>query len=486
MFNRKIIKNLLLKYNSIPAAAKCSLWFAICSIIQKGISLITVPIFTRLLTTEQYGEFSVYLSWYQVISIFATLNLCAGVFFNGMTKYPNDRDKYMSSMQGLSSIVTILLFCVYLPFKDYINELTGLSTLLMVTIFVDCLMYPALMFWTTRQRYEFKYISLVGVTIGVAIASPVLGLIAVNLTEEKGIARILSVALVNICVGLFFYVLGLKRGKKLFCKEYWIFALKFNIPLIPHYLSMIILSHSNRIMIERMFGETEVAIYSVAYSFSLIMNIVTQSINSSYVPWTYRKLKDNDIAPLKKYTSLLLLGVAALSILPVLVAPELMWIIAPPEYAEGVWVIPPLSTSVFFTFLYNLFGNIEFYFEKTKFVMVASVSGAIVNIGLNLLLMPKFGYLAAGYVTLVCYMLFALAHYIFMRKVCKDILKTKSVYNDKLILFISLVYLGCTALAMSLYNFVIVRYSILVIAFIILIIKRNFVINLIKNIKKKD
>ena len=57
---------------------------------------------------------------------------------------------------------------------DYINELTGLSTLLMVTIFVDCLMYPALMFWTTRQRYEFKYIALVGVTIGVAIASPVL------------------------------------------------------------------------------------------------------------------------------------------------------------------------------------------------------------------------------------------------------------------------------------------------------------------------
>ena len=87
---------------------------------------------------------------------------------------------------------------------------------------------------------------------------------------------------------------------------------------------------------------------------------------------------------------------------------------------------------------------------------------------------------------MLCYILFALAHYIFMRKICKDKLKTKSVYNDKLILFISLVYLGCTALAMSLYNFIIIRYSILVIAFIVLLIKRNFVINLIKNIKKKD
>lgn len=481
-----MINKLLQKYKSVPAAAKCSLWFAICSVIQKGISLITVPLFTRLLTTEQYGEFSVFQSWYQIISIFATLYLSAGVFNNGMTKYPNERNKYMSSMQGLSTVVTLLLFCVYLPFKEYINELTGLSTLLMVTIFAECLVAPALAFWSARQRYEFKYIALVGVTIGVAIFSPVLGLVAVNITEEKGIARILSAALVNVCVGLFFYVLNVTRGKKIFSKEYWVFALKFNIPLIPHYLSMIILSHSNRIMIERMFGETEVAIYSVAYSFSMIMNIVTNSINSSYIPWTYHKLKENNLAPLKKNTSLLLLGVAALSIVPVLVAPELMWVIAPPEYAEGVWIIPPVSTSVYFTFLYCLFGNIEFYFEKTKFIMVASTISAVANVGLNLLFMPRFGYLAAGYVTLICYIIYALAHYVFMRKVCKEKLNLKSVYNDKLILLISLVYLGCTAVAMCLYNFVIIRYAVLLIAFMVILIKREKVINMVKNIKKKD
>ncbi len=479
--NNKLIQ----EYKSIPVTVKASLWFAICSVIQKGIALITIPLFTRILTTEQYGQFSVYQSWYQIISIFATLNLSYGVFNNGMTKYPNERDKYMSSMQGLSSVVTLLLFCTYLPFKDYINELTGLSTLLMVTIFAECLMTPALSFWITRQRYEFKYIVLVCVTVGIAVFSPLLGLIAVNLTEERGVARILSAALVNVCVGLFFYVLNVARGKKLFSKEYWVFALKFNIPLIPHYLSMIILSHSNRIMIERMFGETEVAIYSVAYSFSVIMNIVTQSINSSYVPWTYHKLKENNLAPLKKNTSLLLLGVAGLSLLSVLVAPELMWIIAPSEYAEGVWIIPPVSTSVFLTFLYNLFANIEFYFEKTKFVMFASVLGAVANIGFNLLLMPKFGYLVAGYVTMICYILFAIAHYMFMRKTCKAKLSIQSVYNDKLILLISLVYLGCTAVAMCLYNLVIVRYTILLIAFVITFIKRKKVINIVKSIKSK-
>ena len=110
---------------------------------------------------------------------------------------------------------------------------------------------------------------------------------------------------------------------------------------------------------------------------------------------------------------------------------------------------------------------------------------AVANVGLNLLLMPRFGYLAAGYVTLICYMIYALAHYVFMRKVCKEKLNLKSVYNDKLILLISLVYLGCTAVTMCLYNFVIIRYAVLFIAFVVILIKREKVINMVKSIKSK-
>lgn len=347
-------------------------------------------------------------------------------------------------------------------------------------------MAPSLAFWSARQRYEFKYIALVAVTALNAVASPVLGLIAVNLTEEKGIARILSAALVNVCIGLFFYVLNVARGKKFFIKEYWVFALKFNVPLVPHYISTIILAQSDRVMIEKMIGESAVAIYSVAYTFSLIMNIITNSINSSFVPWTYHKLKEEKVEALKKATTFLVLGVALISLLPVLVAPELMWIIAPPEYAEGVWVVPPVSASVFFVFVYSLFANVEFYFEKNKFIMVGSVVAAIANIVLNFLLIPCFGYIAAAYTTLVCYMLLAIVHYLFMSKICKENLKVKSVYNDKMFLLITVCFLICMALAMCLYNFVILRYAILVIAFIVLVIKRDFVINLVKNIKKKD
>ena len=82
------LKTLVDKYKSLSAPVKASIWFTVCNIIQKGIALISTPIFTRIMTTQQYGVYTIYQSWYQVLTIFATLNLSAGIFNNGLTKYP--------------------------------------------------------------------------------------------------------------------------------------------------------------------------------------------------------------------------------------------------------------------------------------------------------------------------------------------------------------------------------------------------------------
>ena len=60
---------LLAKYQQLPVTVKVTMWFMVCSILQKAISLITVPVFTRLLSTEQYGQYSIYNSWLQIFMI---------------------------------------------------------------------------------------------------------------------------------------------------------------------------------------------------------------------------------------------------------------------------------------------------------------------------------------------------------------------------------------------------------------------------------
>lgn len=125
------------KYNALSKPVKASFWFALCSFAQKGISFITVPIFTRLMSAEQYGMFSLYQSWDSVIIVFATLNLSYQVFNNGLVKYEDDQEGYTSSMLGLSNACTTILLGLYLIFQDQVNAFTGLSTSLFLLMFLQ-------------------------------------------------------------------------------------------------------------------------------------------------------------------------------------------------------------------------------------------------------------------------------------------------------------------------------------------------------------
>lgn len=450
----KLVKK---KYSDIPDAVKASIWFVVCNVLQKGVSLLTTPIFTRIMTTDQYGEFTLYSSWYQVISIFATLNLFYGVYNNGMTKFSDDRPRFTSSLQGLCTTITLLLLVAYLPAMDFWNGLFGLSTLYMLTMFAELLMIPAFSFWSAGQRYNYRYKALIIVTLIIALSTPALGLIAVLNTTYKAEARVLSVALVQVIVGLVFYILNIKRGKTFFNKKYWKYALCFNIPLIPHYLSSMILGHADRIMIGNMVGKSEAALYSVAYNIAIMVNIVVSAINSSFTPFMYRSLKSGNYGPFRKTTNVLVALMGILSVGVMMLGPEIIYIIGSDKYSDAVWVIPPVAASTFFMFLYPVFSNVEFYYEKTKFIMVASCLGAALNILLNYMLIPILGYHVAGYTTLLCYIIYAFVHYWFARKICQKNNLGNKLFDMKKIVLASAGVIAATVIVPMLYSFFVVR-----------------------------
>lgn len=482
---KKDINKIVNTYSNMSAPVKASIWFTVCSIIQKGITLLSTPIFTRLLTTEQYGMYSVYQSWYSITSIFATLNLSSGVLFNGLTNYPKDRKRVISSFQGLSTTVTLGLFVIYLIFSRFWNNLFGMGTLLMVAMFAELLVVPAYAFWAVKERYNYSYKLLIALTLLVAFGSPVVGILAVLSTSHKAEARVLSYVAIQIIQGIVFYIYNFKKGKCFFNKKYWKFALSFNLPLIPHYLSMTVLNQADRIMISNMVGTGAAAIYSVAYQVSMMMNIITTAINNSFVPYTYKEMKGHNYEGIKKNSNILLVLIGILSVIAMAFGPEIIKIFADEEYYDAIWVIPPVAASVYFIFLYSLFANIEFYFEKTKFVMIASCGGAVANIILNYIFIPFFGYYAAGYTTLVCYIMFSFAHYYFHLRILKQHNEIGKIYSNKFIFGFSLLIIAFMLIMPMLYNTYIIRYSLILVVIILAFIKRDFIITVFKGIKKK-
>lgn len=473
----KKIRLLRIKYLSIPVQVKASIWFLICSLLQKGLSIITIPIFTRLMTTEQYGYYTTYISWYNILLVFTSLNLFYGVYNNAMMKFKEDRAGYTSSMQGLIWMTTGIFFVLYLKWQNEVNLFLGMNTALVLMLFTELLLTPALQFWMASKRFEFKYRPIVIVTIIKTIANPVLGFILVLLCEQKDIARIVSVVIVEGALCLAITVYQFYKGKKFFSKEYWKYALLFNIPLLPHYLSGQILSQSDRIMISKMVGNAEVAIYSVAYNIGLLMNIFTSAINGSYTPWFYQNLEKGRHSQIQKVTTIIMYIMAALIILLMIWGPEAIAVLGSSEYRRGIYAVPPVAAGAFFMFLYNIFANIEFYYEKKGYVLFSSVAAALLNILLNFIFIPMYGYVAAAYTTLACYIVYSLLHNYFARYICREKTIPEIILCSKTVLNLSVLIVGTALMMNVLYKYTWIRYGLILIGLFALIVKRKKIVS---------
>lgn len=480
-----MIKQILKKYNTIPIAAKATLWFVFCNVLQKCISLVTTPIFTRLMTTTQYGQFSIYNSWLQTFTILTTLRLNYAVFNKGMDKYKEDRDSYTSTMQTLTFGITVAVFCIYLIFHNAINQLTELPTFIMVAMFAELLVVPAIDFWTIRKRYEYIYKPVVYRTLLMAFLNAFIGVIAVLISEEKGYARILTCVLVNCCFGIIFFVYNLRKAKKIFVWKYAKFALLFNLPLLLHYLSQYILDQFDRIMVQKMVGVAAAGLYGVAYNAGMIMKIITTSVNNAMVPWQYGKLGKKKLKEFDDVMFLIFSFVGVCVVMFSAVAPEIMRILADEKYYEAIYVIPPVALGLFFSFLYISFANVEFFYDQNKFTMFISMIGAALNMILNYVGIKLFGYVAAAYTTLICYALFALGHYLYMTASVRKALNVKRVFRGGRILLLSVSVLVLGNVIVFLYDKFLIRYILIFAAGIAAFCKREKFLAAVKNIREK-
>lgn len=483
------IKTIFDKYMSIPVAAKAAMWFAVCTLLQKCISFITVPIFTRLMPAAEYGLYSTYLSWYSIIVVLCTLDMHTCVYVNRISRAKDDKEKDAAAIPLLSlvEVLTLVCFIVYTVFRKWLNKYIGLPSVMVYLMFAQILFEAPVNFWTYKQRFEFKYIKLVIRTISMVFCNALLGCIFVILSDKnQALARVFSVVVVQAVFGGIFYFYFFKRAKRIFVCKKWLNTLKIQLPLVPHGLSLTLLASVDRIMITNIIGASEAGIYSVAYSAGYIMNVLKSSITDSLKPWIYTKIGSGKFDDIKIITKPIMILVMIITFIFIAFAPEVIAIVAPSQYYDAIYIIPPVAASSFFTFLYNIFSVVGFYFENTKKIMLASVCSALLNIVLNAICITKFGYIAAGYTTLVCYIFLAFAHCCIMGKLCRKHFNRNSLFDMKFILLMSCIVVAGTVVFAYIYNMVYVRYSIILILLSVLIIKRDSFMKPIMDLKKKN
>ena len=475
-------------YKSLSLPVKATFWFTICNFILKAISFITVPLFARYLSTEEYGIVSVYNSYQQIFMIFATLELSMGAYQRGIIKFKEQICLFTQSIQMLWSFITAVLFIVVFTFRGIFIHLTDTNITILTLMFVYFLVQPAYECWVNRKRFSYDYKSVVFFTIVFTLFVTLIPLGCIIFIDQKAILRIASTLIVQIIFCLPFYLknINFKRASKNkdLIKGHIKFALSFQLPLLFHSLSYFILAQSDRIMIGAMVGKSEAAIYSVAYSLSNVVIIFQTSINQVLKPWRYQMMEKREYGLISNITNMLLLFFGIFLLLFILIAPEVMKLLFNESYYEAVWTIPPITLSVYFMFLYSIFTDIESYFYKTKYIMYGSVVCAVINIILNYFGIIYFGYISCGYATLISYVIFAIMHYVFMSKSCDESGINTHIFNKKIIIFLSISYIVLTLIFVIIYQIILIRYLIVFVIIILCIFNRKKIYFLVKNIKQ--
>ena len=126
------MKKLLIKYHSLKVQQRAMLWYTFANILIKSIALLSTPIFTRLMTTGEYGTFTIFQSWLNILIIISSLNMFQGGYTKGILKYKDDVDGYTSSSLALTMLITIGWSIVYVFFTKQLNAFFGLSSVLMI------------------------------------------------------------------------------------------------------------------------------------------------------------------------------------------------------------------------------------------------------------------------------------------------------------------------------------------------------------------
>ncbi len=454
------------KYGMMPVQVKASFWFFVCTVLQRSISIVTTPIYTRMLNTYEYGQYGIFTSWKGLLSCFITLQIFSSVYMQAIIKHENERDKYTSAMEGLTLVMVVTWLGFYLITRVVWNEKIGLNTPQIIAMFIVIWGNAVFEFWSTAQRVDYKYRGLLIVTLAMALVQPVLCIFFIKFFTNKVTGLVWGIAASTLAIYFLLFIKHIYKGKLFFSRRIWKYALGFAIPLIPHYISSIILNSSDRIMIQQLIGESEAGIYSLAYTISICGTMINQAVLQTFSPWLFQKIKENKFQEIPKVAYLLLIAIGLIDLVIVLLTPEIVKIFAPSEYYDAIWVMPPIALSVLFMFMYNLFACFEIYYEKKSYVSTATMVGAGLNVVLNYVFIPVFGYIAAGYTTLICYIMFAFSHFFFMRKICKEKNDKTTIYKPQILLGISLIYLILGGLIVLTYRNIYLRYSIVAISFI--------------------
>ncbi|WP_273477126.1 lipopolysaccharide biosynthesis protein [Faecalicoccus acidiformans] len=465
------------KQSNNVKAIKAGVGYTIGNVLLKGIVFITLPIFTRLLNTADYGLYNTYVAYETILTVFSGLCLY-GSLRNAIIDYHEKYDKYSGII--LFSSIFILLFMLLIGnlFYPFIKNHWEFNRFIFNVLILHSYAMFIFQFYNVKLAMKYQYKQYMVITFLNSFFGTFLSLflILTVFTNDASTGRILGYAFVPIVLATYIWfklVKGIKY-KELFDFKIWKYSYRLSLPLVIHTFSQQILSQFGRIIINKQCGSEEAGIYGFMYNIVTILQIVVLSFDNAWSAWFYEEMDKKKYSVILNVSKHYLLLGSIIFIGFISLAPEVIKIMAPSSYWTNINLIIPMGIFIYFVFLYSLPVHVEYFYKKTKYIAIGTFLASIINVCLTVLLIKYFSFTIVAWVNVFSYFLLFLFHWRIANK-----LKPAKLFSLRSILFNAcFCFVYAFFVEMTLENMMI-RYLVLFITLIIvLIVNKNDILTL--------
>lgn len=412
---------------------------ALGQICTKFITFFLLPLYTSLLSTEEYGIVDLFNTFVSLILPIMFLQISQSIFRFLIDVRDNEQEKkeYISTTMVLVLFQCLLFSIIYSVVSIFINNgyKYFLLTNVLATILSDVALQVSRGIGDNKTYSEGSLIAGAGTIIlnVVFIASFKWG--AYGMLSASLISNLLCFIFVYIKIRLFKYI-----NHRNFSKDKLKKMLKYSIPLVPNQLSWWVINASDRVIISWILGVAVNGIYSAANKFSGICTTVFNIFNMTWAESASLHINDEDVSSF--FSSIFNTAIAILCSICLCIISAMPFVfnifIRGTEFLAAYEQIPILMIATIFNIVVALFGSIYIALKKTGEIAKTSTYSAIINIVVNILLIKYIGLYAASISTFVSYFVMALYRYFDVKKYIKIEINVKFICATFLLLLIVL------------------------------------------------
>ena len=399
-----------------------------------------MPLYTAILSTEQYGTADLITNAANLLIPFCCIGITHGVFRFAADEDENNKVIFSSGVSVLLiSSAVFLLISPFISFIPYFESYAWLIAFYVISSNFHTIVKEYIRAKGMMKLYAVQ--SIFGTVL--VIAFNLLFLIPMKLGV---VGYVLSVAVAD-AVGTLFLVAFVKLYRdfsfKLVSKSKIKEMLKYSLPMMPTTVIWWITNVSDRFIVTAICGSGENGLYSAAYKIPTIIALVAGVFNEAWQLSAISESKDREevsnffSAVFERYQAILFLGCSML----IPFTPLATRILLNESYFSAWTFMPVLLVATVFSSLVTFIGTIYTVKKRTTMSLITAAFGAGLNIVLNLLMIPSMGAQGAGIATAISYFAVFVFRAIHSKKFMPFDLKAWKVALNTLIVIVQILFM---------------------------------------------